>query len=288
MTALGGAGALGARQRTLGRPVRVAGRALRHGGPVAVELLPAPPDHGRVLLVEGTPVPAVLERVVDTRLATTLGDGARRVTMVEHLLAALAALGVDNCLIVVEGGEVPVLDGSAAGWMQALGQAGLRAQGRARAVWRPAEVIEVREGESAARVEPAEALELDLTIDFPHPLIGTQRWVGRPDAVVFARELAPARTFGFLRDAEALRAAGMALGASLENTVVYDTTSVLNPEGLRWPDEAVRHKALDTVGDLALLGVPIAARITAHRPGHALHRALLIALRGAMGGAAHR
>lgn len=262
-------------QHTLGRPFRVAGVGLRGGLPAAVEVHPAPADTGRVFVVGGVAIPATVDHVVDTRLATTLGRGDARVSLVEHLCAALYAAGVDNAEIRVEGDELPALDGSARLWGVAVRQAGLLAQGVARRVLVLREPVEVRVDGAWARFDPADRFELDLTIAFDHPSIGTQRYTGAATGPSFFAELAWARTFGFLRDAEPLRALGIARGASLENTVVYDDTGILNPEGLRAADEAVRHKALDAVGDASLLGMELRGRFTAYRAGHALHLALL-------------
>jgi UDP-3-O-[3-hydroxymyristoyl] N-acetylglucosamine deacetylase len=268
-------------QHTLGRPFRVAGVGLRGGRPAAVDVRPAPANTGRVFVVGGVPIPATVEHVVDTRLATTLGRAGARVSLVEHLCAALYAAGVDNAIIHVEGDEIPALDGSARLWCAAVRQAGLVPQGVARRVLVLREAVEVRADDAWARFEPgdrselADRFELDLTITFDHPNIGTQRYTGAAIGQPFFTELAWARTFGFFRDAEPLRALGIARGVSLENTVVYDDAGIMNPEGLRAADEAVRHKALDAVGDAALLGMALRGRFTAYRAGHALHLALL-------------
>lgn len=262
-------------QRTIARPLRVTGVGLRSGLPVAAELLPAPADTGRVFVRDGTTIPALLDHVVDTRLATTLGRDGVTISMIEHLCAALHAIGVDAVEVRVDGPELPVLDGSAMRWMQALRSAGTRPLGALRRPLEVAAPVRVAVDGAWAEILPARGLELDIAVDFPHPLIGAQRWAGAVTPATFGRELAWARTFGFLRDAEALRAAGLALGASLENTVVYDDDGVMSPGGLRAPDEAVRHKALDAVGDIALLGRPLHGRMRASKAGHALHVALL-------------
>jgi UDP-3-O-[3-hydroxymyristoyl] N-acetylglucosamine deacetylase len=263
-------------EHTLARPVRVAGIGLRSGLFASAHLRPTAPGTGRVFVLGSTRIPARLEHVVDTRLATILGVDGVRVSLVEHLCAALYATGIDNVEITVEGGELPALDGSSVGWTQLLVRAG-RTQQRSRCsplVVR--DVIEVRAGASWARLEPAERLELDVRVAFDHPAIGTQRYTGVVDARTFERELAWARTFGFYADAEALRAMGIARGATLENTLVFDEAGPMN--GLRARDEVVRHKALDAVGDLALVGRPLHGRLVAERPGHALHVALLTKL----------
>jgi UDP-3-O-[3-hydroxymyristoyl] N-acetylglucosamine deacetylase len=267
-------------QETLARPVRVEGTGLHGGGPCAVILRPAPPDSGRTFVVDGVRVPARVDRVVDTRLATTLGAEGVTVTLVEHLCAALHARGVDNVDIEVTGGEVPVLDGSARAWLLCLEEAGSCAQDAPRRALRVDAPVRVGDSESWAELRPTAdpGLWLDVSVAFPHPRIGAQRWTG--PLAAFASELSWARTFGFLRDAERLRAAGLARGASLDNTVVFDERGVVNEEGLRAPDEVVRHKALDAIGDLALAGRPVHGLLVACRAGHAVHRALLQALLG--------
>jgi len=257
-------------QHTLAAPARVAGIALRSGRIAHAELRPAPPDHGVVFYTDGHPVPARIDTVVDTTLATTLGAHGHRVSMVEHLCAALHAAGVDNVAVHVDGDELPVLDGSAAPWMAAMTPLAQAARRRPLVVEEPIEIRD--EAGGWARLEPADGFELDIGIEFAHPAIGRQRWCG--DLSRFGAELAWARTFGFLADADRLRAAGLARGASLENTVVYDAEGPMNPGGLRAPDEAVRHKALDAVGDAALLGAPLHGRLVTWRAGHTLHRRL--------------
>ena len=263
-------------EHTLARDVRVEGIGLRSGLFAAAHLLPAAPGTGRVFVVDGARIPARLHNVVDTRLATILGVGTTRVSLVEHLLAALYAAGVDNVEIHVEGGEIPALDGSSVGWSRAIAPLRRLAQPTLRAPLFVTEPVEVHAGTSWARLEPSDQLTFDIRVDFPHPAIGAQRWVGAVDGPRFARELAWARTFGFYADAERLRAMGIARGATLANTLVYDDAGPMN--GLRARDEVVRHTALDAVGDLALLGRPLQARLVAERGGHALHVALLTKL----------
>lgn len=249
------------------------GIGLHTGKAAAVRVSPASEGAGRVFVVGGVDIPAVLDAVVDTRLATTLGRGEARVMMVEHLLAALHAAGVDNARIEVDGPEVPVLDGSAHTWVSALAHAGLSAQAAPCPPLTITQMIRVESGDAWAELHPAAGFEVDVTIDFPHPHIGRQSWKGLVTGAHFHR-IAAARTFGFRADAERLWASGLARGASLDNTVVYDDNGVMNPGGLRSADEAVRHKALDAVGDAALLGSPIIGRLCGYKAGHALHRAL--------------
>lgn len=262
-------------QSTLGRSLEVYGLGLHSGQEVHVCLSPADPGTGRLFIVKGTSIPATAEHVIDTRLATTLGRNGAKVSMVEHLCAALYASHVDNVVIEVHGGEVPVLDGSARLWLEAIHSAGVVPQGRPRPSLKLDHPVVVQQDGGWIRLDPEEGLHLDVGIHFDHPVIGQQRWSGPVDPLTFRRELAWARTFGFLKDAERLRASGLARGASLENTVVYDEAGVVNPDGLRAPDEAIRHKALDAVGDLSLLGIPVHGRLSAWRAGHHLHYALV-------------
>lgn len=245
--------------------------ALRSGLPATADVRPADEDQGIRFVRDGVEIHAHVDHVVDTQLATTLGRGGVTISMVEHLCAALYAAGIDNVTVSVEGPELPVLDGSAWPWFERIRPRAQAAPRRWRVV---TDTVEVRRGDSWARLEPADAFELDVTIRFPHPAIGTQRYRGPGVGAPFADHLARARTFGFLQDAERLRAAGLARGASLENTVVYDDTGVLNPGGLRADDEAVRHKAVDALGDAALLGGPLQGRLVAWCAGHTLHHDL--------------
>ena len=260
-------------QHTIVRPFLVRGIGLHSGAPASVQVDPGAANTGRIFVVQGVEIPALLDAVVDTRLATTLGSGSTRITMVEHLLAAMHAAGVDNARITVQGPEVPVLDGSARIWVAALRNAGLRPQAGLRRPLTIRRALRVESGDSWAELLPAASFEVEVTVDFPHPHIGRQSWSGPVTGDHF-HQLAAARTFGFRADAERLWASGLARGASLENTVVYDDGGVLNPGGLRGHDEAVRHKALDAVGDAALLGAPIHGRLRAYKAGHALHRQL--------------
>ena len=270
-------------QHTVAAPFQLAGVGLHTGEAVEATVRPAPDDHGlqviRSDLPGCEPVPWVEQHVRDTFLATSVGTEDWTVATAEHLVAALAGLRIDNALIEVAGPEVPILDGSCAGWVEELRRVGRAAGGAPRTVLAPAAPIEVRDGAAWARLEPAGRLELDVSVEFAHPAIGAQAFRIRPTPDRFEAELAWARTFGFLGDVERLRSAGRALGGSLDNAVVFGPEGPLNPEGLRSPDEVVRHKTLDLVGDLALLGAALQARVRVHRPGHALTRALVRAAR---------
>jgi UDP-3-O-[3-hydroxymyristoyl] N-acetylglucosamine deacetylase len=266
-------------QRTLARPVSLHGQGLHTGASVTLTLLPAPVDHGIELVrtdLPGRPsVPARSEFVTDTALATSVGRGTARVGTIEHLLAALAGLGVDNARVELDGPEVPIMDGSSLPFAAAITTAGMRAQGEAKAFLVIVRTVAVSEGDKQATFTPSRRFRIDCTIDFEHPLISDQRFCLDFAARTFVRDVAPARTFGFLRDVDRMRSLGLARGGSLDNAVVVDDFSILNPEGLRFPDEFVRHKLLDALGDVALLGRPVLGSLTVHKTGHALNQRLV-------------
>ena len=269
-------------QRTLAKRVSVTGVGLHTGQPATVSLGPGAPDSGFVFVradLPGQPeISARAEQVCDTAFATTLGAGEARVGTVEHVLAALAGMGLHNARIEVVGPEVPILDGSAAGFCALIRTAGICEQARPRRVLVVRHAVELREGDKLARLLPAERFAIRCSIEFPDPAIGFQVLAIEPTPELFERELAPARTFGFLREVQQLQAQGLGRGGSLENAVVLDAGRVLNPGGLRFPDELVRHKVLDALGDLAVLGLPLRGRLELHKSGHALHHRLLQAL----------
>lgn len=219
------------------------------------------------------------DAVASTRLGTTLANAAGiSVATVEHLMAALWAAGIDNALIEIDGPETPIMDGSAQPFLDAIDRAGRRPQQAARQYLQVLEPVEVAEGGAYARLLPAETFEMAFSIDFAAPAIGVQSLDLCLDEAVFRTELADCRTFGLLEEVEALRAAGLGRGGSLDNVVVVSGGDVLNPEGLRRPDEFVRHKIVDAIGDLYLLGAPLLGRFESHCGGHALNNALLRAL----------
>ena len=261
------------RQTTLERDVSFRGVGLHTGEPISVKLLPAPADTGVVFIAEnGERIPAAASEVVSTLLATTIGRGTARISTVEHLLAALAGLAIDNVIVEISGQEAPILDGSSRPFVDAVLEAGVAELRRERMVWLVRRPFTVREGVKEVTLWPAPQSRISLSIDFAHPVIGEQRWDGVVTPGIFARELAPARTFGFLKDVEMLQASGLARGGSLDNAVVLDDTKVLNPEGLRFPDEFVRHKVLDAIGDFSLAGRPIVGHMVSHRSGHELNQ----------------
>jgi len=269
-------------QRTLKNQVETRGVGLHSGAQVRLRLRPAAAGTGirfvRTDLSAPVELPATVANIVDTRFATTLGTRVGgemvKVGTVEHLLSAMAGLGVDNAYVDVDGPEVPVLDGSAAPLVFMIKGAGIRIQKaykRFLVVRRP---IEVREGEGFARIAPSRSFKVSCSIDFEHPLIGRQSLDFEFSDRAYHREISKARTFGFLNEIEALKAAGLARGGSLDNAIVVDRFSILNSGGLRFPDEFVRHKVLDSIGDLALLGMPVIGHLKTHRPGHALNHRL--------------
>jgi UDP-3-O-[3-hydroxymyristoyl] N-acetylglucosamine deacetylase len=272
------------KQRTLKSKIKTTGVGLHSGARVELTLRPAPPDTGivfhRVDLVDSVAIPGDARNVGDTRLSSSLAKDGASVSTVEHLMSALAGLGIDNLHVDVAGPELPIMDGSAAPFVFLLQSAGIEEQRAAKRYLRVKTPVEVRDGDKWARFEPHHGFVLDFTIDFPHPVFGSEN---RHVVIDFAehsytKEVSRARTFGFMQDVEAMRAAGLALGGSLQNAIVLDETRVLNSEGLRYDNEFAKHKVLDAIGDLYLLGHPLIGRYTAFKSGHALNNALSCAL----------
>ncbi|GLI93986.1 UDP-3-O-acyl-N-acetylglucosamine deacetylase [Methylocystis echinoides] len=264
-----------AAQTTLARAVTLSGRGVHGDRESRVTLAPAAPHSGIVFSLGGAELRADWRVVDATQLRTRLSVGAASVSTVEHLLAALSGLGVDNALVLVEGDEVPAMDGSAQAFVAAIDEAGVVDLPAPRALLQVVHAVRVSHGAGWAELAPADSgLSLDVEIAF-EGLIGRQRRALTLTPDHFRTELARARSFGFLRDAERLWREGLALGASLDNTVVLDGETVLNPQGLRFADECVRHKMLDVVGDLALAGAPLVGAFRSYRGGHALNMALL-------------
>jgi UDP-3-O-[3-hydroxymyristoyl] N-acetylglucosamine deacetylase len=255
-------------QRTLAGEVEVAGIALHGGGNVRALLQPAAVNTGVVFVSKGVSIPAQVAHVVDTQLATTLGQDGVHIRTVEHLLSTLYGLGIDNLTVLVDGDELPVLDGCGAEWIVRLRGAGVVDQALPVRRFFIKKPVEIRHGHRWARLEPSEQTELDVTIEFDHPHVGRQHLAMAlvPDA--FASELAWARTFGFEHLVPAMQRMGLVRGGSLENALVFGESGPLNEGGLRAPDEPVRHKMLDALGDLALLGHPVCGRLVTERPGH--------------------
>lgn len=258
-------------RRTIARSVSVTGIGLHLGVDCRLEFRPAPSGSGLVFerrdLRGAAPIPALAAHAVLTERRTQLGQEPNAVHTVEHVLAAVQALEVDDLVISLDGPEPPIVDGSAGPFFRALQEAGLRDQPGFLVTGRLTRPVRITDGESVYEAEPADALELDITIDFPHALIGRQRYAAKLTAGLFERELSWARTFGFVQEVEPLRAKGLIRGASTQNAVVLDGAGVVD-NVLRSPDEFVRHKMMDCVGDLALAGTRFTARIVAHKPSH--------------------
>ena len=269
-------------QRTLKSSVSCVGVGLHSGKPASLTLQPAAIDAGIVFKrtdIGSAAIPAKWDHVVDSRMCTTIGDGNGVVIgTVEHLMAALAGCGIDNAVVEVDGPEVPIMDGSAQPFVAMVAAAGVVNQDASRRVIRILKTVSVEAGNSQARLSPGLCLSLDVAIDFASGAVAKQSLSIGVVNGSFARELAGARTFGFLQEVEKLWAAGLAKGGSLDNAVVVSGDKVLNQEGLRFDDEFVRHKILDAVGDLYLAGAPIIGNFHGVRSGHAINNALLKAL----------
>ena len=273
-------------QRTLKSAIGCVGVGLHSGQRVRISLHPAPAESGIVFRRTdlGVDIPAIFDAVVDTRLCTVIGAGdvpEARIGTVEHLLAALRGCGIDNARVDLDGPEVPILDGSAASFVFLLDCAGSAAQDAPRREIEVLRPVRVEDGDGFVELQPRErgaGFDMALSIDFDAAAIGHQALALELTAGSFRQELARARTFTLASEIAGLQAAGLALGGSLENAVVVDEERVLNPGGLRMPDEFVRHKMLDAVGDLALAGPLLRARLVAHRPGHTLNNRVLRAL----------
>jgi UDP-3-O-[3-hydroxymyristoyl] N-acetylglucosamine deacetylase len=274
------------KQTTLCDEASVSGIGVHSGSPVTLTLHPADAGTGIVFLRTGLPgrsdceIRADVRAVTATEFATVLGDDDGPLcATAEHVLAALTGLGVDNAVVEVDGPEVPIMDGSAEAFVAAIDHAGVRSLDAPRRFLKVLKPVRVTQGRSVGELLPnSRGLRLEVDIDFDHPLIGHQRCALDTSPANFRRELARARTFGFMRDVAKLWNQGYALGASFENTLVVSETRVLNADGLRYPDEFVRHKALDAVGDLALAGLPLLATYRSLRGGHTLNHAILSAL----------
>ena len=275
-------------QRTLKTLTKAVGVGLHSGQRVELTLRPAPPDTGivfrRVDLAEPVEIPVEATSVTDTRLASTISRGKAKVHTIEHVMSACAGLGVDNLVIDITAEEVPILDGSAASFVYLLQSAGIVEQDAPRRFIRILKTVEVREGEGRslkwARLEPYHGFKLSFQIEFDHPAVSATGQVVEFDlgSGQYSREIARARTFGFTRDVEMMRSHGLALGGGLDNAIVLDDYKVLNADGLRYQDEFAKHKILDAMGDLYIVGKPLLAAYSAYRSGHAMNNQLLRAL----------
>lgn len=272
------------KQRTLKSLIRATGVGLHSGAKVNLVLRPAAPDTGVVFRRVDLDPPVDLhtdpQAVVDTRLCSGLAKGEVKVATIEHLMSALAGLGIDNVYVDVDAAEIPILDGSAGPFVFLLQSAGIEEQNAPKRFIRVKRRVEVKDGDKWARLDPYDGFKLTFTIEFNHPAIDRTVSTVSVDFAEqsYAKEVARARTFGFMQDVEYMRSNGLALGGSLENAIVMDEYRVLNADGLRFADEFAKHKVLDAIGDLYIAGHPLLASFSAHKSGHALNNDLLRAL----------
>ncbi len=269
------------RQRTLKNVIRATGVGLHTGEKVFLTLRPAAPDTGIVFTRVDLPVPVEIKAdpyaVGDTRLSSCLMKDGTSISTVEHLMSALAGLGVDNVYIDLTASEVPIMDGSAGPFVFLLQSAGIEEQNAPKNFIRILKTVEVSDGDKWVRLAPYHGFKIDLAIDFAHPVFERGRQTVSIDfsSTSFVKEVSRARTFGFMQDVETMRAQGLALGGSLDNAIVMDEYRILNSDGLRYDDEFVKHKALDAIGDLYLLGHPLIGAFSGYKSGHALNNQLL-------------
>ncbi|HDZ78394.1 MAG TPA: UDP-3-O-acyl-N-acetylglucosamine deacetylase [Gammaproteobacteria bacterium] len=269
------------KQRTLKNVIRATGVGLHTGEKVYLTLRPAPVDTGvvfrRIDLEVPVEVPAIADNVGDTRLSTSLEKDGIKISTVEHLMSAFAGLGIDNAYVDLTAPEVPIMDGSAGPFVFLLQSAGIQEQSSAKKYIRIRKKLRLEDGDKWAQFKPLDGFKVSFTIDFDHPVIKNAVQVATVDfsTTSFVKEVSRARTFGFMHDLEALRNVGLARGGSLDNAIVMDNYHILNEDGLRYEDEFVKHKVLDAIGDLYLLGHPLIGEFSAHKSGHELNNRLL-------------
>lgn len=267
-------------QTTIKKPVSLVGIGLHRGNPVNLTLEPLEAGNGIVFVRKdvGVSIPLVPQNVVDTKMATVIGKDGYSISTIEHLLSAIYAYGIDNIKIVVDADEVPVMDGSSASFCMLLDEAGIAEQELPKRIMIIKKDVEVKEGDKYVKLSPSKDLRYDFTIKFAHPVIENQAYVLEFSKENYKKEVARARTFGFLHEVQYLRSKGLALGGSLENAIVLDEKKVLNPEGLRFSDEFVRHKILDAIGDMSLIGMNFIGNYEALAGSHDLNHKLTLAL----------
>ena len=268
------------RQTTIAKKVHNVGIGLHKGEPIRLTLEPLEAGSGIVFYRSdlGISFKAEPKNVINTQMATVVGNEKGYISTIEHLMSAINAYGIDNIRIIVDANEIPVMDGSSASFCMLLDEAGVRELDANKKALIIKRAVEIREGDKLVRLSPSKSPKFDYTIKFSHPLIGTQHHVFEFSKKAYLKEISRARTFGFLKDIQALRSMGLALGGSLENAVVIDENKILNPEGLRFENEFVRHKILDAIGDLALVGAPILGDYTAFAGSHDLNHKLTLAV----------
>ncbi len=264
------------KQRTIAKSVDLVGIGLHKGVPVQMRLEPLPKNSGIIFYRKdkNVKIPLSPENVIDTKMATVIGKDGVSVSTIEHLMSAVYSYGIDNLLITLDNDEVPIMDGSAIAYCMLLDEACLRIQNAPKKVLKIKKEIKVQDGSKYALLRPSDRFALDFTIDFDHPVIGKQHCRFEFDLRSYIEQIARARTFGFLHQVQYLRSQGLALGGSLDNAIVLDEKRVLNPEGLRYEDEFVRHKILDAIGDLSLLGMAVMGEYEAYAASHHLNHLL--------------
>jgi len=268
------------KQRTLSSKIRASGVGLHTGKKISLTLNPAPSNSGIVFKrtdVKSAPIKASLENVFDTRLSTSLSNNEIKISTVEHLLSALAGIGIDNAIVELDGPEVPIMDGSARPFVFMIQSAGIQEQSEAKKFIKIKKTIEVKEDEKWAKIEPFNGFKVGFTIDFDHPAFSETSQSSEIDfsSVSYLSQVSRARTFGFAKDIELLRKNNLALGGSVNNAIVIDDYKVVNEEGVRFQDEFVKHKILDAIGDLYLLGHGLIGSFSAYKSGHHLNNLLL-------------
>lgn len=264
------------RQQTLTKAIELVGIGLHKGVPVKMRLEPLEENSGIHFFRSdvGVSIPLNPENVVDTTMATVIAKEGHKVSTIEHLLSAIHAYGIDNLRIVLDNEEVPIMDGSSIGYCMLLEEAGITQQNAPKKILKIKSPIEVKEGDKFVRLEPNKECIFDFSIHFPHPAIGTQKYKFTFSTRNYKEEIARARTFGFLNEVQYLRSKGLALGGSLDNAIVLDETTILNKEGLRYKEEFVRHKILDAIGDMCLLGIPLLGAYVSYAGSHKLNHLL--------------
>lgn len=267
------------RQRTVAKEISCTGIGLHSGKTVGVTIKPAPADSGiifeRLDASDNCKIRASFDNVIQTNMATTIGMNGYRISTVEHLMAAFFGMGIDNALVQIDGEEVPIMDGSSAPFVALLDSAGVALQDRYKRFLLVKKPVKVTDGNRSVQLHPSDELRITCRIDFDHPLIKDQSYEMTFSKSSFIREISRARTFGFLRDVQTLWDNGLAKGGSLENAIVVDEARVLNEDGLRYKNEFVRHKLLDFIGDLAILGVTVIGHFVVERSGHSFNQELL-------------
>jgi UDP-3-O-[3-hydroxymyristoyl] N-acetylglucosamine deacetylase len=265
-------------QTTISQAASVSGTGLHTGAPVNLRLKPAPQNTGYIFVrtdLDNFEIPASVEYISHCSYATTLMRRGVVLSTCEHLLSALRGSGVDNCFIEIDSIELPIMDGSSEDFIALIEQAGITEQNAPRRYFRVLKPVKIKEGDRRMSIEPSEKFEIECTIDFKHPLINKQGLHFIAANGSFRREIASARTFGFTQEIEMLRKANLARGGSLDNAIVLTPEGMLNESPLRFDDEFVRHKILDIIGDLALLGMPVQGKVTAEKSGHSVHAQLM-------------